>query len=115
MSENMEQARELVNLAAEGVATSIAGCASVLASARQASKAPALAATPTKAVNYFGPRIVERWLARLGSLAKGEQMAALVHLSTMPVAEARNQAQESLARLVPDAAPEDKSVVLEYL
>ncbi len=115
MAENSEQAKELVNLAAEGMVPAISGCASALASARQAGKSAALGAPPTKAVNYFGPRIVERWLSRLGSLAKDEQMAALVHLSTMPLAEARNQAQESLARLAPDAAPEDKEIVLEYL
>lgn len=115
MAENMEQGRALVDLAAEGMMPAISGCAAVLAASRKEGKTSVLGAPPTKAVNYFGPRIVERWLAHLSPLAKAEQMAALVHLSALPLAETRSQAQESLARLAPDASAEDKGVALEYL
>src|SRR5205823_2476671 len=70
---------------------------------------------PTKAVNYFGPKIVEKWLARLGTIPKEEQMAVLAQLASLPLAEGRNRVQAGLERLAPDAAQEDKAVALEYL
>lgn len=115
MSETNGSPAVLVQLAAEGIAAVIGGCSKVLSSGLKPAAAPALATTPIKGINYFGPHIINRWIAGLGTASPVDQIETLVQLSNMPVAESRQEAAQAVDRLAPDASPEDKTLAVEYL
>jgi WD40 repeat protein len=105
----------LVQLAAEGISAVIGGCSKVLSSGLKPASAPPVGGTPIKGINYFGPHIVNRWIAGLGNSSPAEQVESFVQLSGMPVAESRQEAAQAVDRFAPDAAPEDKTLAVEYL
>jgi serine/threonine protein kinase len=113
MPEMLDQASQLVNLAAEGIAPVIAGCARAIIAK---DTVPGLGETlPPKAINYFGPRIVDRWLATLSGLSPTEQREVLAQLAAVPLVESRREAQTTVERLAGDASPEDRTLAIEYL
>ena len=68
-----------------------------------------------KGINYFGPHIINRWMAGLGSTSPVDQIETLVQLGSMPVADSRREAALAIDRFAPDASPEDKTMAVEYL
>ncbi len=116
MSESKESPALLVQLAAEGIAPVIGGCSRVLNSgSRPPSLPPGLPTSPMKGINYFGPHIINRWMAGLGSTSPVDQIETLVQLGSMPVADSRREAALAIDRFAPDASPEDKTMAVEYL
>jgi len=105
----------LVQLAAEGIAAVIGGCSKVLSSGLKPASPPPLGTTPIKGINYFGPHIINRWIAELGTSSPMDQIETFVQLSGMPVAESRQEAAQAVDRFAPDASPEDKTLAVEYL
>jgi hypothetical protein len=106
----------LITLAAEGIAPLVSGCFKVLAPAAPGSPSNDSGGAPrANAINYFGPRIIDRWLAEFNSLEQPEQIGALVQLASLPAAESRHQANQAIERLAPDTSPEDRALALEYL
>lgn len=114
MSQIAETTTLLVTLAAEGIADVVKGCTQAVNTSRNPGPA-SLEAAPPKAINFFGPRIVERWLRGLGSRPKPEQLDAIASLGTLPLAEARRQAAAAIERVAAGAGPEDKATAVEYL
>ncbi|MGE3808782.1 MAG: WD40 repeat domain-containing serine/threonine protein kinase [Gemmataceae bacterium] len=106
----MSEGNVLVNLAAQGVAPVIKGCSKAIAlfNSQQAEALP-------KAISFFGPRIVERWLANLTARSKPDQINALTELAALPLPASRLEAEQSFQNLGVDAGPEDRSVAIEYL
>src|SRR5712692_8546659 len=115
MSESKGSPAILVQLAAEGIAAVIGGCSKVLSSRQKPASPPALGVTPIKGINYFGPHIINRWMAGLGTSSPMDQIETLIQLSSMPVAESRQEAAQAVDRFAPDASPEDKTLAVEYL
>jgi serine/threonine protein kinase len=114
MPDSPDNAVLLVNLAAEGIADVIKGCAHAVAAARNS--APNLAdGLPPKAINFFGPRIVERWLKGFDEAQKTELLNTIAQLASLPVAESRRQAVAAIDRVANGASAEDKSTAVEYL
>src|SRR6266849_10691311 len=105
----------LVQLAAEGIAAVIGGCSKVLSSGLKPASSPPLGVTPIKGINYFGPHIINRWMAGLGTSSPVDQIETLVQLGSMPVADSRREAALAIDRFAPDASPEDKTMAVEYL
>jgi hypothetical protein len=117
----------LLQLAAEAIAPVIGGCAGALAGPGGAAVGAVVGAAlerpvkkavgfvVEKAINHFGPPIVDRWLEWLSRHDKAEQLAAITQLAALPTEEARREAVAAVERLVPDASPVDKSVAIEYL
>src|SRR5216684_1907050 len=105
----------LVQLAAEGIAAVIGGCSKVLSSGLKPASSPPLGVTPIKGINYFGPHIINRWIAGLGTSSPADHIETLVQLSSMPVAESRQEAAQAIDRLTPDASSDDKTLAVEYL
>jgi WD40 repeat protein len=106
----------LITLAAEGIAPVVAGCTKVLTanSPGPASNDP-FGSLRTKGINFFGPRIVDRWLAEFRSLPPRDRIGALVQLAWFPIAESRQEAAQAVDRFAPDALPEDRGLAVEYL
>ena len=106
----------LLELAAEAVAPIIGGCAgAIVAGPIGAAGGAAVGRVIEKAINYFGPKIVERWLDWFRRQPKNVQIEAVAGLGSVPAEEARQVAKQALDRLAPDASPEDKSLALEYI
>jgi hypothetical protein len=105
----------LITLAAEGIASAVAGCARVL-SVQQAGNAAAVTdVLRMKGINYFGPRIIDRWKTELSPLEPEVQIAALVQLADVTGAECRQQATSIVETQAGSAAVEDRSLAIEYL
>src|SRR5262249_3440290 len=91
----------LLELAAEGMTSAVDGCAS--------------ARTGEKPINRFGELIVQRWCDWLNAQPAGAREAALAELAGLSPEEARRRAAEIVARLAPDAGPEDRPLAAAYL
>jgi len=116
MPEDVNAPRFLLELAAEGIAPVIGGCAgAIIAGPVGAAGGAVVGRVVEKAINFFGPKIVEKWLGWFRGRPKAEQIEAVAALGTMSVDEARHVACKALDRLAPGAAPEDKALALEYI
>jgi WD40 repeat protein len=114
MPDSPDNAVLLVNLAAEGIADVIKGCSQAVAAARN--NAPTLSdGLPAKAINFFGPRIVERWLKGNQAKPRAELLDTIAALASIPIAESRRQAVAAVDRVANGASAEDKSTAVEYL
>ncbi|GIW81456.1 MAG: hypothetical protein KatS3mg105_3263 [Gemmatales bacterium] len=100
----------LVSLAAEGIGGVVTGCADILGPGRTTNDAIA-----PKAINLFGPRIVERWMTGLKEKPKEERLRILSSLVECPLEQIRSVATESIERLAANAKPEDRAIAIEYL
>ena len=106
----------LLTLAAEGIAPAIGGCAGALAAGAEAGVAGIVVGQVVeRAINYFGPRIVQRWLGWLRGQPRQDQLAAIAQLAALPPDEARREAAEAVERLAPEADRADKDLAVEYL
>src|SRR6516164_3125144 len=106
----------LLDLAAEGIAPAINGCAGILSAAskgRAAGKRPDL--FQLKGIQYFGPRIVGRWVEELHERPQNDQVNALLQLAALPATASRTEAVSAIERLAARAADEDKALAIEYL
>jgi serine/threonine protein kinase len=104
----------LLLVAAKAMAPLVPGCAGFLAT--QSSKVGHAARNqPVKGITYFGPRIVDEWLAELQSRPQIDQQMALTQLATLTPDESRQAAKAALAQLLPEGSPEDQMVAFEYL
>ena len=107
----------LLELAAEGIAPVVGGCAgAVLAGPVGAAGGAAVGHVVEKAINFFGPRIVGKRLDWFRGKPKSEQVEAVANLGSVPVERAREVAREVLDRLAPSASPrKDRALALEYI
>ena len=116
MPEGMNAPSLLLELAAEGVAPVVGGCAGALiAGPVGAAVGAGVGRVVEKAINFFGPRIVEKWLGWFRRQPKNVQVDAVAGLGSVPVEQARQVASEALDRLTPAASPEDKAIALGYI
>lgn len=115
MSELTESAGMLLQLAAEGMATVVPGCAQAVAAAGEPVRSPTPDAAPLRAINYFGPHIVERWLSSLNAKSKNEQSEIIAQLASLPAADLHHKATECIERVAAGASLEDKSLATDYL
>jgi serine/threonine protein kinase len=106
----------LIDLAAEGIAPAINGCAKMLAAG---SRGRPVSSPPDhlqlKGINVFGPRIITRWLAELENRSQADQASVLVQLAGLAAEDSRNQALCAIERLADGATPEDRALAVEYL
>jgi hypothetical protein len=106
----------LLSLAAEGIAPAIGGCAGALAAGAEAGVAGVVVGQVVeRAINYFGPRVVQCWLGWLRGKPRQDQLIAIAQLATLPPDEARREAAEAVERLAPEADRADKDLAIEYL
>jgi serine/threonine protein kinase len=106
----------LLSLAAEGIAPVMGGCAGALAAGPEAGVAGVVVGQVVeRAINFFGPRIVQRWLTWLRGRPREDQLAAIAQLAGLPADEARREAVEAVERLAPEADRADKELAVEYL
>src|SRR6202043_940699 len=68
-----------------------------------------------RAINYFGPPIIERWRAGLKDQPRELQLEAIAALAGLSPEEGRREAIEAVERFAADAGPEDKGIAVEYL
>jgi WD40 repeat protein/serine/threonine protein kinase len=116
MSETNNSPGFLIQLAAEGIAGVVSGCSKVLGKgAKEAAAKLSFDAPAPKGINYFGPHIINRWVAGLASRPAKEQLEAILQLANFPVPDSRREANEAVERLAGQASPEDKSLAVEYL
>jgi len=105
----------LLQLAAEGIAPIVAGCANILTASPAGPRTRATAAEPETAIDLFGRGIVEKWREWFAIASPEERAAAPAELAALSPAAVREQARQLLAERVPDADPRDLSTALEYL
>jgi WD40 repeat protein len=115
-SNNNGSPGSMIQLAAEGIAGVVNGCSKVLGKgAKEAAAKMSVDAPAPKGINYFGPNIISRWVAGIGSRSPQEQQEAILQLANFPVADSRREASEAVERLAGQANPEDKGLAVEYL
>jgi hypothetical protein len=106
----------LLQLAIEAVIPVLGGCAGVLVGDAAVGLVGVVAGqVAEKAINFFGPRIVDRWLEWLGRQPAGMQAAALSELAGMAPEGARGEVIAVLAELAPQASLADRQVATDYL
>ncbi len=91
----------LLNLAAEGMAPAVAGCA-----------APAAG---EKAIDRFGLHIVSRWFDWLNDQPLPLRRTAIGELADLPAAKARVEAIAAIDSFSPISSAEDRGQAVEYL
>lgn len=114
MPDTIENPGLLVNLAAEGIAAVINGCAKAMSMARDPSQSAANDMLP-KAINFFGPRIVECWIKGLTAKTKDAQIDVIAKLASLSLADSRKEAIASIEQFAAQASQEDKTLAVEYL
>jgi hypothetical protein len=106
----------LLQLAIEAVIPVLGGCAGVLVGDAAVGLAGVVAGqVAEKAINFFGPRIVDRWLGWLRHQPAGMQAAALSELAGLTPEGARAEVVAVLAELAPRASLADRQVATDYL
>lgn len=101
MSAPVRQRGFLLTLAVEGIAPLITGCADALHNDR--------------AINCFGPAIVERWREWMRGQPPALWSSSLSELAELPPAKARTEVVTAIDRLSPGASAEDRAVAGDYL
>jgi len=111
------QARPLLlQLAVEAVIPMLGGCAGALIAGPAGGLGGVVAGQAVeKAINFFGPRIVEAWRGWLQKQPAGLQAAALTALAEIPPEVARIEVASSLAEQAPKASPVDRQLAIDYL
>src|SRR5262245_56975111 len=108
MSEPKQSRGVLMDLAVEAVIPIVGGCAGALvAGAEGGLVGVAVAQAVEKAITFFGPAIVTRWVDWLRGQPPAACEAALAVLADMPPEQARREAEAAIERLAPNASPED--------
>ena len=91
----------LLNLAAEGMAPAVAGCASPPAG--------------EPAIVRFGLHIIGRWLDWMQDQQPGLRQTAISELADLPASRARLEAVAAVDSFAPHASAEDRARAVEYL
>src|SRR4051794_35653690 len=91
----------LLNLAAEGMAPAVSGCAN----------------RPVRetAIDRFGLHIVSRWLDWLNEQPLALRRTAISELADLPADKVRIEAIAAIDSFVPDASIDDRGLAVEYL
>jgi serine/threonine protein kinase len=117
----------LLYLAAEAIAPVIGKCAEkhviqvaglvggAVAGPAGAAVGAAAGFVVEKAINYFGPPIVNSWLSWLRGKPILTQIAAITQLGAMSPEESRRVATAAVEQALPAANAVDKAVAIEYL
>jgi serine/threonine protein kinase len=106
----------LLELAVEAVIPVLGGCAGALAGGGGGGLVGFVAGQiAEKAINYFGQRIVDRWLEWFRKQPAGLQAAALSELAGMAPEVARGDVSAILAEQAPQTGPADRQVAIDYL
>jgi serine/threonine protein kinase len=106
----------LLALAAEGVAPVVGGCAGALVAGPAGGVIGAVVGRAVERfVDVFGGPIVKKWSEWFHEQPLEVREAAVAELAAIPPDEARQEVQDALDRLAPNASPEDRSLALEYL
>ncbi len=109
--------RWLLHAAVEAIAPVIGGCAAALIGNQSGNTrlGRVVGGGVESAIDYFGKRIVEKWLGDSRTRSPEEQRQALAELASMPPAEVRRETEELLANLHLSFLAEDRQVALDYL
>src|SRR5262245_61121664 len=99
----------LLQLAAEGIAPLVVGCADVLTANPVGPRTRATVAEPATAIDLFGRGIVEKWREWFTAAGPEERAAASAELAAVSPTAVREQARTALTERVPDADPRDLS------
>jgi hypothetical protein len=107
----------LLHEAVEAIAPVIGGCAGALVGHQcgDAGAGRAVGGGLERAIDYFGKRIIERWLERRERQDPEERRQALEELASMPPAEVRRETEALLTQLHLSFAAADRQVALDYL
>jgi serine/threonine protein kinase len=106
----------LMKLAIEAVLPVLGGCAGAMAGGAEGGLIGVAAGQVVeKAINFFGARIVEKWLGWLRKQPAGLQVAALTQLSEVLPEVARSEVTGALEQQAPQASPADRQLVIDYL
>ncbi len=109
--------RWLLHEAVEAIAPVIGGCAGALVGNQMGNPevGRVVGDGVQRAVDYFGMRIVERWLAQFLQQPPEQIEQSLCELASMPLEEIRCETQELLANLHLSFSDADRQVALDYL
>jgi hypothetical protein len=106
----------LLREAVAAIAPVLGGCAAALANqCGNSALGRAVGQGVQNVLEYFGERIVEKWVDALKDEPEEQQRAALTELAAMPPAEVRQETQALLDQLDLQLIDADKQVALDYL
>lgn len=117
MKATLDLGRWLLREAVGAIAPFIGGCAGVLIGRQlgHSGMGRALGGGIERALDYFGKRIVERWLQETADQPAEERQRALEELAALPPEEARRETAALLDDLHLSLIDEDREVALDYL
>jgi serine/threonine protein kinase len=106
----------LLQLAIEAVIPMLGACAGAMAGGAAGGLVGVVAAqVAEKAINFFGLRIVDRWLGWLRKQPPGLQAAALTQLAEVLPEVARSEVTAALEQQSLAVSPEVRQVAIDYL
>ncbi len=106
----------LIEIAAEAIGPVIGGCAGALVAGPAGLVVGAVVGKGVeKAINYFGPRIIDGWWAWMAPRGVAEQINAIEQTGALTEAEARKLAAAAVVRVAPNASRADKAAAIDYL
>jgi serine/threonine protein kinase len=108
MSADIIQRDVLLRLAVEGALPALIEHSKCI-------RKPTFGQIPEKAINVFGPGIVDRWQTWLKQASPDDRAAVMAELSDLSIEEARRKVGEILASQQLEAAPESIAYALDYL
>jgi hypothetical protein len=116
MSSKISAQGFLLELAAEEVAPLIGECAGALAAGPLGAAGGAVVGrVAQKAINYFGPPVVKRWLEWLRTRSQHEQLAAITSLASLSGDQARQMVTSAVERMASRASSIDRKLAIDYL
>src|SRR5262245_16190565 len=108
--------RWMLHWAVEAVSPVIGGCAGFIIGQVAGPQVGGVAGRGVRsALDCFGKRIADIWIDRFKGNSPAEQPAAVAELAALSPAEARQEIAEAVEKVAPDASPEDKALVIDYL
>src|SRR5262249_10184667 len=106
----------LLELAVEAVLPVMAGCAGAMAGGVEGGLVGGVVGQAAeKAINFFGGRIVNRWLEWLRRQPPAAQLSAIEELADVPVEVARSQVAAAIESRAPQANEADRRTAADYL
>lgn len=117
MKATLDLGRWLLREAVGAIAPFIGGCAGVLIGRQlgHSGMGRAIGGGIERALDYFGKRIVDRWLQETAGQSDEERQQALEELAALPPAEARRETEALLDDLHLSLIDEDRELALDYL
>jgi serine/threonine protein kinase len=106
----------LLQLAVDAVIPVLGGCAGALGGGPEGGVVGVVVGqVAEKAINFFGQRIVNKWLEWLRKQPPGMQVAALTQLAEVLPEVARSEVRAALEQKAPQVSPADRQVAIDYL